>query len=133
LKSRAPGTEGKGGIELLEEAIHLLRAAPQLLAGYYLGALPFILGLLYYLSDMARDATAEQRVGADALAVSLLFIWMKSWQTVYCSHLRAWIQGNPAPRWDGNRIGRVIALQGWVHGTGLCVLPAAALIVLPFG
>ena len=38
---------GKGAIELVEEATHLLRLAPaSTLVSYYIGALPFILGFL---------------------------------------------------------------------------------------
>jgi len=39
----------KGAIELIEEAVQLLRRAPAAsLAIYYAGALPFVLALLYF-------------------------------------------------------------------------------------
>ena len=45
----------KGAIDLIEEAVHLLRGAPlSVLAIYYMGALPFILSLLYFWADMSR-------------------------------------------------------------------------------
>ncbi len=61
--------QGKGPFEMIEEAVHLLRSAPaSLLCAYYLGTLPFALGLLYFWADMSRGSFAERRLPVAALA-----------------------------------------------------------------
>jgi hypothetical protein len=48
-------------LDLAEEAVHLLRSAPAHLFGWYLlGTLPFILGLLYFWTDMSWSAIASR-------------------------------------------------------------------------
>ena len=52
----------KSAIRIVEEAIHLLRSAPgSLLVSYYLGGVPFVLGLMYFWADMSRSANAGDR------------------------------------------------------------------------
>ena len=81
---------GKGAIELIEEAVHRLRVAPAaLLVSYYLGSLPYAIGFLYFWADMSRSAFAQSRCSVAALGLSALFLWMKGWQAVFASQLRA--------------------------------------------
>src|SRR6185369_11752656 len=88
---------GKNGIGLIEEATHLLRLAPAgAWASYYLGSLPFLLGLLYFWADMSRSPFAYQHLVGEAFGMSLLFIWMKCWQTVFARRLRAHLAREPA-------------------------------------
>ena len=50
-------------LELIEEAVHLLRRAPgPVLAIYYFGSLPFVLALLYFWADMSRSPLAYQHL-----------------------------------------------------------------------
>ena len=97
-----PGKQlGQGAIELIEEAFHLLRLAPgSTLFSYYLGSLPFVLGLLYFWSDMSRSALADQRLTVAAFGLSLLFLWMKCGQAVFAQQVMARVCGEPAPRWN---------------------------------
>ncbi|MBV9463239.1 MAG: hypothetical protein JO317_03325, partial [Verrucomicrobiae bacterium] len=54
---------GRGGLEILEEATHLLRTAPfSIVAAHAIGTIPFVLALLYYWSDMASGAFAMKHV-----------------------------------------------------------------------
>ena len=74
----------KSAIRMIEEAVHILRAAPgALLSVYYIGSVPFILGLLYFWADMSRGAEAHEYSAMAALGLSFLFVWMKFWQTVF--------------------------------------------------
>ncbi len=81
MSKRAPYLE-KNGIQLIEEAMYVLRvrSAKGLLL-YYIGSLPFILGLLYFLSDMSRSAYAYQYCAAGSLVLAMLFVWMKLHRT----------------------------------------------------
>src|ERR1043165_8854473 len=92
--------EGKGGFDLLEEATQVFRAAPlRTLATYYAGAIPFILGLLYFLVDMSRRPVAAQHLAAASLAVSALFFWMKLCQALFTARIRAQLALRPEPKW----------------------------------
>ena len=77
-----------GGLQLIEQSVSLLRSGNALaLAEYYLGTLPYILGLLYFWSDMSRNPMAAWYCGPSAAGMTLLFIWMKVWHVRYCRRL----------------------------------------------
>src|SRR5579859_2125579 len=68
MKPRAKGVR-RTALEILEEAVHLLRSAPAgALAAYLTGSVPFLLGLLYFFADMSRNAFA----GEHLLSASLI-------------------------------------------------------------
>jgi len=127
------GPEARGGIEILEEAVELLRRAPlSALAAYYLGSVPFGLGFLHFWSDMSRSSLAYQNISQEAFGVAFLFLWMKIWQTVFTrvlwSHLS---QGQEAP-WTPGRFLKTAFLQAAVQPWGFLALPVATLVLLPF-
>ncbi len=131
---RGKAVEEKGSFELIEEAFHLLRLAPgPALAGYYLGSLPFLLGLLFFWSDMASSALAEQRLVPGALGLTFLFVWMKAWQSVFARHLLAHLCGEPQPRWTLSWLGRTALFQAIVQAPGLFLLPLSLFLMVPFG
>ena len=91
---------GTGTLELTEEVFHVLRAAPlRLLAPYYIGALPFVMGLVLFWADMSMSAFAYRRAAPGALLLSLLFVWMKAWQNVYARGVWAHVCDEAPPRW----------------------------------
>lgn len=122
--------KGMGAIELLEQATALLRQAPlDTLASYYLGTLPFMLVLLWFWADMSRSADADQRLAGGALALSILFIWMKVWQSRFSGRLLMQLGGAAGlPSLAGS-----IMVQGGLQPWGFIILPLAGLITLPFG
>ncbi len=127
-------TSEKGALELLEEAVHLLRLAPApTLLCYYLGALPFVLGFLFFWADMSRSAFAAQHIGRAAFALTLLFIWMKVWQTIFADQLTSQITGKISAPFTFSRIRRVVLAQTIFQPSAFFVLPIAFLIMLPFG
>ena len=68
----------KSAIRMIEEAVHILRCAPvALLSVYYIGSVPFVLGLLYFWADMSRGTFAGERCLGESLFLALLFPWMK--------------------------------------------------------
>lgn len=122
-----------GAIDLAEEAVHLVRLAPaRTLAAYYVGTLPFVLGLLFFFADMAHAGDAAARCGTGALVLTGLYVWMKCWQAVYCQGLRAYAaQDTPAP-WTWGRLLRMGVRQAIVQSTALVALPAALLLAAPY-
>ena len=124
----------KSAIRMIEEAVHILRAAPgALLSVYYIGSIPFILGLLYFWADMSRSATAYEHSAVAALGLSFLFVWMKFWHTVFMFQIRAQFFNEILPPWSLRRIASIAATQSIIQATRFLVLPIASLMVIPFG
>ena len=114
--------------------MHLLRSAPGwLLSVYYLGTVPFVLGLLYFWADMSRSPRAGQHSAAAALGMAVLFVWMKVWQTIFARRVRTSISGNTPPGWSPGQIASIAATQGLIQATRFIVMPVAALLMVPFG
>ncbi len=129
---RARRRQGKGGFDLIEEATHRLRTAPAAtLAVYYLGAIPFVLGLLYFWADMSRSPFAGQHLVDSALGMAALFLWMKFWQVIFARRLRAHVAAEPVPHWTVRRWGRVFLTQTFVQPSGLFVVPLSLIPILP--
>jgi len=124
----------KGAIELIEEAVHLLRRAPlAVLASYYAGTLSFVLALLYFWADMSRSPWAYQHLAGEALGLGTLFVWMKLCQSIFAGHLRALMAGEPPPTMVFRRCRRILISQATLQSTGLFLLPLALVLTLPFG
>jgi hypothetical protein len=130
----APGKHKKSAIRILEETVHFLRLAPaSLFLYYYLGSLPFVLGVLYFWADMSRSPFAGEHLSIASLGVALLFCWMKIWHTVFGRRIQAELLSvNPQP-WTLRRLGATAAMQSLVHATGFIILPLAAVFMFPFG
>lgn len=126
--------DGKPALDLLEEAVNLLRRCPsRWLAAYYVGAMPFVLALLYYWFDMSRSAFAREHIVEGALLVSVLYLWMKCWQAAFASRLLAVIRGSDPPPWLPSRLFRLAANQLILQPLGLFLRPMAFLLILPYG
>ncbi len=125
---------GKPGLELVEEAVYLLRQTPlATLALYFIGSLPFVFGVITFWAAMIQSAYAWQTLPDAALGLALLFVWMKVWQSRFCQHLMAQLQGDRVPRWTPGCFLRSVSIQGLFQATGFIVLPVAALLTIPFG
>jgi len=122
----------KPALELIEEAVQHVRLAPlAALVAYYAGTLPFVLGLLYFWSDMSRSPVAHQHLAEAALSLAALFVWMKFCQAIFSARMRGAITGlaldfTPATRW------RILISQAALQSSGLLLLPLSLLFVIPF-
>ena len=125
--------QGRNAFDLIDEAVHLLRTAPtETLALYYLGAAPFVLGLLFFWTDMSRSPFARQHLADASLGTALLFIWMKFWQAVFAGRLRAQISAGPTPVLQVRRAARILLAQMILQPSGLFVIPLSLVPALPF-
>ena len=123
---------GRPAIDLLEEAVRLLRRAPATaLVAYYIGAVPCLLGALYFIADMSRSAYAADRLFESAAAMAGLYLWMKCWQTVFTSRLSAELLLQEPPRWTPGRVARMALAQIAAQPSGLILRPAAVFLLLP--
>jgi hypothetical protein len=132
MKRKGRDRGGKSAVDILEEAMHLLRANTFLLAPYYFGSLPFILGLLYFWTDMSMGADAWRHCSEASWGLTFLFIWMKTWQSLYARRLLERVRGEPSPAWGLRRMMRAAAIQTAIQPWGLLILPIAFIVMLPF-
>ena len=71
-----------GALDLLEEAVHTLRAAPlATIVAHWIGSVPFVLGLLVFWNDMAQPRTPDATCAFEACALALLLLWMNCWRS----------------------------------------------------
>jgi hypothetical protein len=122
-------TTGATSTDLIEEATHILRAAPAAaLACYYVGTLPFVLALVYFWADMSLSPFARNHDAEAALGLTLLYGWMKFWQNVFARQIVAQIAGEPPAPWSLARAYRVLLTQ--MAGQPLGLLLAAPPLLL---
>jgi hypothetical protein len=125
--------QGRGSFDLIEEAVHLLRTAPAAtLAVYYLGSMPFILGLLFFWADMSRNPFANGHLADASLVISLLFFWMKFWQAIFSRRIRAQLAAQPPPQLNLRRGIGILLAQMILQPLGFFFLPLSAVPLLPF-
>jgi hypothetical protein len=122
--------KGKGAVELLEESVGLVRRASAIdLCCYALGTLPFLFYLLFFFAQRTGAAGIADLV-PESLALSLLFIWMKYWQSVYARRLLAGLRNvRPESVFPTGPAVVQATLQPWCF----LVLPVALLLTIPFG
>jgi len=125
-------TEEKKALDLVEEAILLLRRLPFLSwATLYLGALPYVLFFLLYLMNLAHNpAASEQLVGYSAL-LAVLYVWLKVWQTRFAAEVWRLRTGTGAVTWGFSSVLRVIRDHLRYSAVSLIGLTFSAVLVLP--
>jgi hypothetical protein len=125
--------DGPNALDWIETATHLLRSAPAgALLCYYIGSVPCLLGLLYFWTDMSRGAFAAGHLIDSAFSAALLYIWMKSWQAVFFSKLRAHLQLEPESPWTFQRVTRMVTAQAVFAPIGLFLRFIAANLLIPY-
>lgn len=123
-----------GPVELLEEAVHLLRRHPFELAGYYAGTGAFAVALLYAWARVTWFAPEGAAVAVGALGLTLLFGVMKVAQHRFARRLYAARAGEPMPEigswrdWLG-----ALAAEFRLQAAAVGLLPLAAALTVPFG
>ena len=121
-------------LDLIEQAFHLLRQSdPRTLLCHLIGSLPFLLGVLYFWSDMARGIDAADHLPAAALALTAQFFWLKIWQAIFAQQLLAQLRGEPRWEWSWRKLGRLAVAQIILQPAGLFLLPVALVLTVPFG
>src|SRR5579862_7859460 len=122
---------GLGAIAILEEAVNLLRSAPLAsVAAYLTGAVPFFLGLLFFLSDMTRSPFAFEHLAAASLGLAVLYIWKSVWQAAFAAGLYRQLSPGMAARRGG--VFRLIAIQSALQPLSIAAVPLGLLATVPF-
>jgi hypothetical protein len=133
MKKRS-AQRGRPALDLIEDAVHLLRTVPlSTLLAYYIGAIPFALGLLYFWADMSRGAFAQRRCVLASFAMALLFLWLKCWQSVFAAKLHERVAALASSTWTMRRIFQLVLVQGALQPSRLIVHPISLVLTIPFG
>src|ERR1043166_4703097 len=123
-----------GAIEIVEQGFHLLRTAPpSFFLSYYVGTVPFVLTLLFFWSDMSRGAFADERLAIETAGLTVLFIWMKTWQAFFARQLHGQMAGRTKPRLTARKLFAAAVTQSILQPSGLFLIPVALVLLLPFG
>ena len=121
---------GRATTALIDESGQLLRSAPAgVLCLYFAAAVPFTAGLVFFWTIMTRSNHSIGFAAAAALVLSLLFVWMKIGQNLYCCRLSQHLTG----RRDDVDILRAACVQTAIQPTGILTLPICLAIALPYG
>jgi hypothetical protein len=123
------GVRVRGAIALIEEAVALLRSADAATWAMYLaGSVPFILGLLFFLTDMSRNPFASEWLAFESLGLAALLVWKNVWQALFAVRLyRA--RSDPA---GSGPILRLIAIQAAIQPWSILLQPVSLLLTIPF-
>jgi hypothetical protein len=134
MNSNSFKREETGAVEILEQAVDLLRFAPiGAFLTYYIGTLPFVLGFLFFCTDMSCGATAGSHLPEASLGLAVLYLWMKCWQAAFAARLQGVLEDAPRPTWPMRHIARLVCLQLAITAWGLPCLTLALVVALPFG
>lgn len=72
----------------MEEAFHLLRSVDlRYYWAFYAGAVPFVIGLLYFTADMSRSSLAGESILQSSLFLVLLLFVHRAGQALFCRGL----------------------------------------------
>lgn len=129
--SRELKSKGRPALEILEQAMNLLRnAAAGTIFSYLVGSVPFLLAVLFFFSEMTRNPFADERLAWESLAVAALFVWKRIWQAVFAAQLHEQLSGRG---FEMRNLPRLIAVQCALQPLRMIALPVSLLMTLPFG
>ncbi len=130
MPKRPTQIDAKSAVELLEEAVHLLRASGGAVGFHLLGTMPFALGILFFIADMSRSTTTAEALLGESLVLAGLFVWMKTWHSLAMQAMLARLCMGQPPRRGARGVLTLIAWQAFIHGVGLILLPLAGMTVV---
>jgi hypothetical protein len=127
-------TSETGALQILEEAFHLVRTAdPAAFRWYGVGAVPWAVGLLYFVADMSRSSLAARDAAFAAVAMTLLWMWMRFTQAKYSAML--WERLNPGHRTIGglDKRARAISALWFLQAFQVPMLVVGLFFAIPLG
>jgi len=122
------------GVQLIEEAIHLLRQAPPSTWTFYaLGSTAWVLGFLFFWAHTTWFAPSDVAVAWSALGLVGLFVLLKTAQADFCARLLAQRLGTAPPTRTWRQTLRLARVQIQIQSWGVILVPIALLASVPFG
>jgi len=130
--ARHDPVSGPRALDLVEEAVLLLRRHPGDLVVYYATSVPFALGIVYFWAHVTWFVPTDGEVAAGALLLVLLFGVMKAGQNRFGVRLLARRLGEEPPGQGWRERGAEVAAQLREQCGGVVLVPLAALFGVPF-
>ena len=122
-----------GAPSLLEDAVHLLRAAGfASLVCHWTGSVPLALALLICWNSLAAGPVSDAQCAAGALILALLLVWMNCRRSVFAGRLLRQLSGSPETPWTPARIWRFTGSQAALAAGKPLVLLFSLLVLFPF-
>ncbi|MEZ0295226.1 MAG: DUF4129 domain-containing protein [Candidatus Methylacidiphilales bacterium] len=127
------GLPERSALDLIEEAVHLLRCAPlRILLFYAVGTLPFIVGMLFFCLEVRVASNSWDIIVPGSLVLTLLYVWMGGWQAAFTQELWALRLGRTPPVWTWRTVASLTAAQTRWKPWGLFALPLSAIFLVPW-
>ena len=105
-------------LEILEQAVNLLRSAPlPAILAYLTGAVPFSIALLFFLNDMNRSPFAFDHLAGASAGVAAMYIWKNIWQALFARKLYQTL----SPEQPRASLLKLILFQAAVQPVGLAL------------
>jgi hypothetical protein len=122
-------------IRMLDEATGLLRrCGPWPWVWWVASSAPFAIGLFRFIDDMARSATAPERITGAALKLALLYWAMKVGQAFFgAALLRTLRGGGERGSLSLGSVVRLVCALAWIACTLPWVLGVSLVLMAPFG
>jgi hypothetical protein len=116
-------------LDLLEDAVHALRAAPLgTIVAHWIGSAPFALGVLVFWNAMAQP---DASCAFGALVLALLLLWMNCWRAAFAGRLYRQLGGRPERPWTRRRLWWLLSSQAFLGGTKPLAMALAVGLILP--
>ncbi|MCK5844321.1 MAG: hypothetical protein KAG97_06410, partial [Victivallales bacterium] len=133
LKRESAHETGRiSAVELLEETVHVLRSnISATLPFYAFGTVPFVLGLIYFVSDMSQRSDALDVLSAAATTMTILLIWKNAWQSLFLRRVMDRLTLRMTERVSVLEFAKIAARQGIVQSLALFVQLISVVIFLP--
>lgn len=121
-------------MQILEEAFHLVRTAdPLTFWKYYLGAVPWAVGLLYFVADMGRSSLAARDAAFAALILTGLYFWMRMSQARFCASLWARLDPGGVPKMTRGELFRAHSAHALCQSVQGPLLMIGLFFAIPLG
>jgi hypothetical protein len=119
-------------LELIEDAIQLLRAAPMSAYSLYaLGTVPFLLTFFSFCTTMSYSRDAAEQCARSALGVAFGYCWMKGLHAFCCRELVRVHTGIVTRWWRPKVMLAIWSRQIAVQPFGLVLKPLSWMLVVP--
>jgi hypothetical protein len=121
-------------MQILEEAFHLVRTTDAAsFWRYYIGAVPWSVGLLYFVADMGRSSFAQRDAALEAAVLTGLYFWMKICEARFCALLWARLDPGGIPKATGVERFRASAALALCQSVQLPLLVVGLFFAIPLG
>lgn len=119
-------------IDLLEEAIHLLRRTSAITYAYYiLGVTPFALLFFQLLGDASYHRYLAEHLGDSVIRLAVAYCWMKGFQALACQRLLSSYSGEPIQRRGPLELLQLWSAQCAIQPWGILIKPMAFIVMVP--